>query len=116
MGEKPYLDHNFPVIQHTAIPARLDASLKSNLNDFLPKALDLFERVIVQNGGSKKYHRFFKAHHMAVALTLKRVVFCLDCSNATLFLAALYCFELEVEINQQSLDNLLKNQLDLNDC
>ena len=115
MSDKSYLDHKFPVIQHTAIPARLDASLQSNLNDFLPRALDLFEKIIVQNGESKKSYRFFKAHHMAIALTPQKVVFCLDCSNATLFLTALYCFELEFEINQQSLDNLIKTDLDLND-
>lgn len=113
MSTKTYIDHTFPVILHTATPARLDEALKNNLNILIPRAKSLYERVIIQNGGNKKNYRFFKAHHMAIALLSDRVMFCLDDKNATLFLTALYCFELHGSINDEILLSILGQNFEM---
>ena len=103
------------MIQHTATPARLDEQLKERLNSFLPRARAALEKIIVENGGRKTQFRFFRAHHLAIALTPAKVAFCLDCTNAAMFLGGLYCFELKSEATKEALTQLLSIHLDLND-
>ncbi len=113
MSEKSYIDHNFPVILHTAKPIRLDDSLKGKLDAFIPKAIDRLGQLIVERGRSKKEFIFFRAHHIAIVLLPQKVFFCLDDKNATLFMSAFYCFELKSEVSTQEIRDILQKHFDM---